>query len=308
MRQPEGQASITAIERHRHTQHSRAFNDYSSSLLPSTLPVSSRLHFLLAVVVTSLVFSGATTALRVDAAEWPDEYRAGPFVCHADFALAEHRNLLNALPRLQRDLVTQVGIVASQEPIHLFLFHRKSTYQAYLKQYFPDVPSRKALFIKGRGPGMVFAYRGEDFETDVRHECTHALLNAALPMVPLWLDEGLAEYFEVPAAQRANANPHLKYVRFNALLVQVPKLESLEQLSGLSEMNRTKYRHAWAWIHFMLHGPPEAREELSRYLADIRALTPPGKLSRRLRHRMPNLERRFAEHFKQWNSSGFPSL
>jgi hypothetical protein len=44
---------------------------------------------------------------------------------------------------------------------------------------------------------MVFAYRGEDFETDLRHECTHALLNAALPVVPLWLDEGLAEYFEV---------------------------------------------------------------------------------------------------------------
>ena len=31
------------------------------------------------------------------------------------------------------------------------------------------------------------SYRGKDFETDVRHECTHALLNASLPMVPLWL-------------------------------------------------------------------------------------------------------------------------
>jgi hypothetical protein len=65
-------------------------------------------------------------------------------------------------------------------------------------------------------------------------------------------------------------------------------------------MGRTQYRHAWAWTHFLLHGPPEAREELVRYLADIQALTPPGQLSRRLRHRIPDLERAFADHFRGW--------
>lgn len=256
----------------------------------------------------SIVCFGTTSPVHVNAAEWPDEYQAGPFMCHADFSLAEHRGLLNSLPRLQRDLVTLVGIGVSQEPIHLFLFRKKSTYQAYLKQYFPQVPSRKALFIKGRGPGMVFAYRGDDFETDVRHECTHALLNASLPMVPLWLDEGLAEYFEVPASKRAYESPHMTSVKLGVRLAQVPKLGGLEQLSNLSQMSSSKYRHAWAWVHFMLHGPQEAREVLSRYLADIQALTPPGQLSRRLRHRMPNLEQRFAEHFKGWKSSGFLSL
>ena len=34
------------------------------------------------------------------------------------------------------------------------------------------------------------------FEADLRHECTHALLHAALPYVPLWLDEGLASLYE----------------------------------------------------------------------------------------------------------------
>jgi hypothetical protein len=65
-------------------------------------------------------------------------------------------------------------------------------------------------------------------------------------------------------------------------------------------MNRTKYRQAWAWVHFMLHGPADAHEELVRYLADIQSLTPPGELSRRLRTRLPDLERRFAQHFKNW--------
>lgn len=234
------------------------------------------------------------------AARWPDEYHCGQFLCHADFSLAPHRGFLHTIPALQHSLTDMLGLEPTREPIHLFLFQRKSTYHAYLRQYFPDVPARKALFIKQRGPGMVFAYRGDDFETDVRHESTHALLNACLPMVPLWLDEGLAEYFEVPAAQRLYGNPHLKYVKLGAHLAQTPDLEALEQVQDLNQMTRNRYRAAWAWVHFMLHGPPPARDELRRYLADIHSLTPPGVLSRRLRAHFPQLDRDIGEHFRSW--------
>lgn len=231
---------------------------------------------------------------------WPDERAAGPFICHADFSLEEHTGLLVEMSRLQRDLNRSLKIQAPTERIHLFLFRRKSTYQKYVKQYFPTVPTRRALFIKERGPGMVFAYRSDDFEEDVRHESTHALLHASLPLVPLWLDEGLAEYFEVVQQERAYGHSHLSSVRWAARFGQSPKIESLEQLRDLSEMGQTQYRHAWAWVHFMLHGPEEAKEELVRYLADIQAHTPPGHLSRRLRARLPRLEVQFREHFRNW--------
>ena len=81
-----------------------------------------------------------------------------------------------------------------------------------------------------------------------------------MPMVPLWLDEGLAEYFEVPAADREHGNPHAKYIKIGAHLGQVPLLEDLEQIRDLSEMTRSRYRAAWAWVHFMLHGPPAVGE------------------------------------------------
>jgi hypothetical protein len=247
-----------------------------------------------------LMLLGATRPAPLPAAQWPDTYQAGQFFYHADFPLAEHHALLQSIPQMQQQMLHLLGIQPSQEPIFVFLFARRSTYQAYLQQYFPDAPSRKALFIKSRGPGMVFVYRGEDFEIDVRHECAHAILNAALPMVPLWLDEGLAEYFEIPAEQRRHGSPHQRALRWGARVGQVPRIEDLEQRSDLSEMGRSQYRSAWAWVHFMLHGPPAAREELRRYLQDIQALTPPGQLSRRLRARMPDLERQFAEHFRQW--------
>lgn len=239
---------------------------------------------------------------------WPDEKSAGPFLCHADFSLAHYNHLLDELAQLQRDLVRALGVQEPHEPIHLFLFDHKSTYESYLSRYFPNVPPRRALYIKERGPGMLFAYRtNDDFEVDVRHEGTHALLHADLALVPLWLDEGLAEYFEAPYDQRAFDHPHLAEMKWQvskinlaARLKSSPSLEKLEDLHDLKQMGANEYRQSWAWVHFMLHGSAEAHDELTRFLADIRAQTPPGKLSDRLRRRIPNLEQKFTDHVRQW--------
>lgn len=228
---------------------------------------------------------------------WPDEQQAGKFLCHADFSLSPHQPLLNELSQLQQDLAAKLGTEPPRETAHLFLFQNKTTYQSYMKQYFPRVPYRRALFIKARGPGMVFAFQGTDFEIDVRHECTHALLHAWLPEVPLWLDEGLAEYFEMPRDKRVRHNPHHATVEAAMRLGQLPRLEELETLDNLDEMGRDEYRDAWAWVHFMLHGPREAQEELADYLDELHAGGEPGRLSDRLRRRLPDLKRRMAEHF-----------
>jgi hypothetical protein len=228
---------------------------------------------------------------------WPDERTAGVFSCHADFSLADQQPLLSEMAVLQHDMRAILGVRQSREPIHLFLFDQKTTYQAYMKQYFPRVPYRRALFIKGRGPGMVFAFRSDDFATDVRHESTHALLHASLVHVPLWLDEGLAEYFEAPRDERSANQDHLPVVQAMARTGQAPRLEELEALDDFDQMGRDEYRDAWAWIHFMLHGPREGRDELTRYLQDLQASRDVGNLSDRLRRRVPDLNRRILSHF-----------
>jgi hypothetical protein len=69
-------------------------------------------------------------------------------------------------------------------------------------------------------------------------------------------------------------------------------------MDGLEEMGREEYRDAWAWAHFMLHGPAEAREELMRYLGELHVGGDVGRLSDRLLRRLPDLNRRIAEHFR----------
>ncbi|MBI2478141.1 MAG: hypothetical protein HYV60_05695, partial [Planctomycetia bacterium] len=161
--------------------------------------------------MSMLLINTAATTLRTEA-NWPDEKSAGGFHCHADFELDRFEPLWAQMAVLQQDITRELRVPSASEPIHLFLFERKGTYEEYVNLHFPGVPYRRALFIKERGPGMVFAFLNNEFETDVRHESTHALLHAALPVVPLWLDEGLAEYFEVPASERAHGSPHLSKV------------------------------------------------------------------------------------------------
>jgi len=229
---------------------------------------------------------------------WADTRVTGPFICRADFALNSVDDLLNDLARLQNELVLCLGVRPAEEPIELYLFHNQRAYKQYLRRHLADIPYRRALYLKKDGPGIVLAYDSPQLAVDLRHECTHALLHSSLPMVPLWLDEGLAEYFELAPAERAYDNPYLSTVRWNIRLGILPKLEKLENKSGVSSMKGADYRNAWAWTHFILHGSPEAHQELVAFLGDISARTPPGFLSQRLRQRMPDVERKLAAHFR----------
>ena len=195
-------------------------------------------------------------ALAADA--WVDKRTIGPFICQATFPLADCEPILKELPELQRELTRTLGIPPTRKPIGIFLFSNAAQHQAYIEQHFPHVPYRRALFIKEGDQAGVYAYRHPELDVDLRHECTHALLHGVLPIVPLWLDEGLAEYFEVPAAQRAFDHPHYESLRWNMRLGMVRSIESLEQRTDLAEMGAFDYRYSWAWVHFMLHGPKAA--------------------------------------------------
>jgi hypothetical protein len=237
------------------------------------------------------------------AADWADSRTLGPFICRADFPLQGLEGPLGELVQLQADLARHLGIPRPAEPIEVYLLHDENTYAQYLKRYLPNVPYRRALYLKGDGPGMVFAHRGPQFEVDLRHECTHALLHAVLPEVPLWLDEGLAVYFEVPAQRRPFDNLHLESLRRSVRLGMVPPLEWLESKADFAEITGAEYAYAWGWVHFMLHGSAEGHEELVAYLADMRKGAPPVQLSVRLRRRLDDPAKQLAVHFQTWRRS-----
>lgn len=229
---------------------------------------------------------------------WVEAERLSPFVYRADFHLDERESLLGELRQLQRDLSESLALEASDEPIELYLFRDEKSYREYLTARFGDLPARRALYIKTTtGPGMVYAFRGPQFAIDLRHESTHALVHGALTEIPLWLDEGLAEYFEMPAEQRQAGHPHLPGILARLRAGELPRLETLERLDDTTGLSREDYAAAWAWVHFLHHGPPGAHGELVSYLREVQQPSvQPVPLSTRLRRLLPQLERTFAEH------------
>lgn len=238
------------------------------------------------------------TGRATHAPRWPFEWQVGEFCFHADFDVKTQQGLVEELQRLRNDLHESLGIRINSETIHMVLFSNSRSYKEYLQEYFPDLPDRRAMYIKRRGPGMVFAYRNREMDIDLRHETTHALLNASLAYLPLWLDEGIAEYFEVVANDRFNRGGHLAAIKFNALLRQVPELSHLENISDLADMSAANYRDAWSWVHFLMHESTQSRAILTRFLEDIQSGFPPGSLSRRIAAEIPDYNDRYLKHFR----------
>ena len=234
------------------------------------------------------------------AGNWIDRREYGPFQCVAEFPLATLEATFSELSRLENELKRTLGLPPTSESIDVLLLADESSHRALLAQLYPHVPYRRALYVQRDRRASVYAYRHAELSIDLRHECTHALLHAKLATVPLWLDEGLAEYFEMPESERAYDHPHLAALKWNLRLGMLRTVESLERARDLSDMGGVEYRFSWAWIHFMLHGPVAAHRALVQFLADILRGDPPGQLSKRLLAEVPNLDDRMVQHFKQW--------
>ena len=234
---------------------------------------------------------------------WLDVRQVGPFVCRATFRIDTEADALDGLPELQRELRRVLAIGSPRQPVEVFLFSDPSEYGNFLRENFPDIPYRRALFVKRSGQSRVYVYRQPRVDIDLRHECTHALLHSGLDVVPLWLDEGVAEYFEAAPEERAFDHPHFRSLKWNMRLGMMRTIDALEQRSDLSQMDTYDYRFSWAWTHFMLHGPQVAYDELLRFLDTIRRGGIPGKLSERFAHAMPDATDQMIRHFNHWKQA-----
>jgi hypothetical protein len=111
---------------------------------------------------------------------------------------------------------------------------------------------------------------------------THALLHSVLKDVPLWLDEGLAEYYEIPPENKGVNPQHVEQLRKDIQNEYNPDLIRLEMLDEVGKMNRAEYREAWAWVHYLLHSTPENKKVILAFIQLLRDNPNPGSLREKL--------------------------
>ena len=224
--------------------------------------------------------------------------RVSRFVFHADVPLNGDDVIFRELETLPDQIERELRVPTGTNLIQVYLFATQDHYEAYMADRHPDLQARRAYFVGTKNPRgnddlVVYTWMGEHLRTDLRHELTHALLNGGLATVPLWLDEGLAGFFEQPPTAEGVNRDHLDKLTKEPCPVNLRRLEAI---SEVQQMGKPEYQEAWAWTHYMLRGDAKAHAVLLDYMQLLRTDPDPGSLLPRLAATHPDLNSALMQH------------
>jgi hypothetical protein len=221
----------------------------------------------------------------------------------SDIEISRDDPLLKELVHLRKEVRSTLKLPEATRPVTVYLFRDESRYMQYMQERHPTLPARRAFFIGTPKELMVYAYWGEKTLEDLRHEYTHGVLHASLRTVPLWLDEGLAEYFEVSPDQPVGLNrDHAENLAISIQNGWRPDLRRLEQIEDVSQMQRADYQEAWAWIHYLLQGTPDGPQVLTDYLKTLHTATHAPSFASRVLQDQPASGDRLSSHVAALNT------
>ena len=163
-------------------------------------------------------------------------------------------------------------------PTEVYLFDDYDAMKPFLPLYQgkPAVVGGICLCGSGDDTSVILAAlsRNPDSSEIVYHEYSHLLLRNAIGRIPVWFNEGLAEYFstfELHGGTEAQVGRAIG--RHVALLrerfIPLPQLLAVDRTSELyNEGTRRSifYAESWALTHYLLLGRPDGPAAVNEYL------------------------------------------
>lgn len=258
-------------------------------------------HLFTSLAVAMLLLSPQLATAPADEIDWAVYQRIG----RLEFFIEYPENapgLAAELDSVAGELQQKVGLAQPADEVQVIVFRTAESYRAYLKPRIPEGVTRRAIYYREGDMHQIYAYRSTQLITDLRHEFTHAYLHQQLPYVPLWVDEGLAEYFEERPAARQRSS-RLTAMKWRCRTGQTPRLQNLEQLGDAQSMTSAHYRDSWAWIYFLLTESDQSRALLSQYLQAISAGEAPGSFTSFEGDRQLQVTNRMGSYFRRFRFS-----
>ncbi len=257
---------------------------------PNSFGMRDRLRWwgIVCLFVATLI-GCATPTSPLSALPAKHSVRAEQLLVQSDFKLSRQDPLIVDLEELRENVGETLDVPMQDREVVVYLFSNESEYSEYMQRAYPNLPPRRAFFIGSPAELAVYAFWGSQVKVDLRHEYTHGLLHAGLKTVPLWLDEGIAEYFEVTGSDPKRIN--VEHAQRLSTAVQNgwrPDLRRLEGIDDVAEMHRLDYQESWAWVHFLLHDSADTRMILLDYLKELRDTSQPGSLADHIESEMPH--------------------
>jgi tetratricopeptide (TPR) repeat protein len=219
------------------------------------------------------------------------ELRTADFTLYSDAGEGRTRAVGEDLERLH-DALAQLSpglLLASPFPTYVYVFKDAAAFQPYQKTYGGQPVNAGGYFLGRQLAGYIAinaSLRGGDPHAIVYHEYIHSVLRNHFASLPLWLNEGLAEYYSTFQASGDEAriglpvSDHVAWLRDNAL-IPLATLFAVEECSPeYNESSRRGgfYAESWALVHYLISGSPERRRQTLEYLRLAQAGTPPERL------------------------------
>ncbi len=252
-------------------------DDFLSHRMLEKPPGSKCRHMLSCPLIPLFLIAGSFLPLPVGETPWLVKERHHNMELYAQFS-PDVAVLWRNMDEVGEELKTLLDVSSSGQPVQIILFRDHASYLRYLAARIPQARLRKAIYYRNGSISQIYAYQSRSLIADLRHEMTHVLLHQHLPFLPLWLDEGIAEYIEEPAHIRTASN-RLKTARWKGRTGWRPSLKSLESIPSADDMDADDYRDSWAWTCLLLNESPETLNLLQLYLARIHKGEAPGPFS-----------------------------
>ena len=226
-----------------------------------------------AVVIALAVAAPASAAWRrVDSAN---------FIVVGDASVRELRATAQKFEAFREVLQRVMPAVTSSSPVPtvVVVFANDEAFTPFKPTY-----QGKSKFVSGYAmPGTDVSYiamvNGVEGDRVIFHEYTHMVVANAVARVPVWLNEGLAEFYSTFALmdggkRAAIGRPidnHLLLLNgsVRVSLVELLKADHTSPLYNEDSRVNDFYAESWALTHMLLMGQPPRVKELSAYLEQV---------------------------------------
>lgn len=165
-------------------------------------------------------------------------------------------------------------------PTVVVVFSNNAAFMPFKPQYQGKPKDVAGYASAGRDVNYIaMLSAAEVSERVIFHEYTHMIVANAVASVPLWLNEGLADFYSSFAlmdnGRRAQiGRPIVEHLRLLNGSLRVPLADLLKVDRGsplYNEGNRASdfYAESWALTHMLLNGQPSRVNELTDYLRRV---------------------------------------
>ncbi|HEU5459439.1 MAG TPA: tetratricopeptide repeat protein [Pyrinomonadaceae bacterium] len=171
-------------------------------------------------------------------------------------------------------------VIDSSVPTTVILFRDEASFQPFKPLYQGRPANVSGYFQPGDDVNYIAISLdpsdGNPFSTAF-HEYVHAHVNENIPGAPLWLNEGLAEFYgslQFSSGEAVLGTPLMHYIRYlrQQELLPLTSLFSINTSSDhYNESDKTGvfYGQSWALVHYLMLGGSGRQDQFRRFLSLI---------------------------------------